>query len=336
MRANFRLISRRIVRQACQMVPAGWLLRLRSDYLAGGRSPLIRRAQHALLEVVRLRGIPQAEPFAVVWTVPGSNLCAEDACIRMIPTDSYVENYLFWLGPDAYEAGGPIWWSCLVRSHESVLELGANVGLYTLIGARASVSVRYRAVEPNPVSCRTLRRNLKLNGLDRVEVLERAVVGDRRLEPVALHIPDRDPYEASCGAFLDGAVDLDLSARRSVRVATARINDFIAGVDLIKLDIEGLELEVLSAIRSWIVDARPTLVVELRDTARALQGFLVRLVEEAGYELYAVANRRVVPIPRSAVRRGSLESAFGTRDVTLLSERRARAVVHAARATGLA
>jgi FkbM family methyltransferase len=174
-----------------------------------------------------------------------------------------------------------------------------------------------------------------LNGLDRVEVLELAVVGDRRLEAVELHIPDRDPYDASCGAFLDGAVDLDLSARRSVRVATARIDDLIAGVDLIKLDIEGLELEVLSAVRSWIIDTRPTLVVELRDTARQLQRFLAQLIDDAGYELYAVANRRIFPIAQTAVSRGTLESTYGTRDVTLLSGRRARGVMKAAHAAGL-
>lgn len=332
MRAKF--IGRRIVRQACRMVPTPWLLRLRSDYLAGARSPLVRRGQRALLEVVRLRGIPQTEPFDVVWRAP-ANAGAEGVCIRMMPTDSFVENYLFWLGADAYEAGGSTWWSCLVRSHESVLELGANVGLYTLIGAGALASLRYRAVEPNPVSCRALRRNLELNGLTRVEVLELAVVGDRCLESVELHIPDRDPYDASCGAFVDGAVDNDLSARRRVLVASARIDDLIPGVDLVKLDIEGLELEVLSAVRSWIVYAKPTLVVEVRDNARQLQRFLAELVEEVGYELYAVANRRVVSVSRSAVSHGSLESAHGTRDVTLLSRRRARSVMHAARVAGL-
>ena len=41
-----------------------------------------------------------------------------------------------------------------------------------------------------------------------------------------------------------------------MRVAAAPIDYLIAGVDLVKLDIEGLKLEVLSAVRSWIVETR--------------------------------------------------------------------------------
>ena len=53
----------------------------------------------------------------------------------------------------------------------------------------------------------------------------------------------------SCGAFVDGAVDVDMSTRRGMRVAAAPIDDLIAGVDLVKLDIDGLKLEVLGSSR---------------------------------------------------------------------------------------
>jgi FkbM family methyltransferase len=237
----------------------------------------------------------------------------------MVPTDSYIANYLFWLGIDGYEPGGPAWWASLVAAHDSVLEIGANVGLYTVVGALADPTARYRAAEPNPATCATLRRNLALNGLDHVEVIEAAIVGERADAEVTLRLPDRDPYLASAGAFVDGAVDLDRPAERSVSVPAVTAPDLVDGVDLVKLDIEGLELEVLGAIRPWIVEATPTLVVEVLDDARHLQRFLADLITETGYACAVVEQgERPVAVPTHLVVDGHVQRAFRTRDVTLL------------------
>lgn len=317
-----QLTRRRIAKAASELVPTPWLLGLRSAYLTEGRSALARRCIRPLLEVARLRGIPQNDSFLV----PGSECnTTHGSGIRMLPTDSYIVNYLYWLGYDSYEAAQPAWWANLVRSHQSVLEVGANVGLYTLVGASAAPGTEYRAVEANPTSCEILRRNLALNELGGVKVVEAAVVGKRDVDKVSLNFPRSDPYKTSLGAFVDGAVGVSAAttASHSVIVPTVAIANLVDGVDLVKLDIEGLELEVLSAIRDWIVSQRPTLVVEILDESTELQPFLADLVSEAGYEAYVVdhgVTRRVTSVAATA---GSLEARYGTRDVTFIQPDRA-------------
>jgi len=254
----------------------------------------------------------------------------------MVPSDSYIASYLYWLGADAYEPGGPAWWGCLTATHTSALEIGANIGLYTLVGARAAPGLRYRAVEPNPESCGALRRNLALNRLEHVEVLERAVVGDPQRSTATLRFPDRDPYGSSCGAYVNGAIDLETPASRAITVDAVAMGDLVGGVDAAKLDVEGLEVELLGAVRPWIVDAQPTLVVEVRDAAGRLQRFVADLVADVGYETFAVVDGRVRPVPVSVVERGALESACHTRDVTLIAAHRVPAALERAAAIGLA
>jgi FkbM family methyltransferase len=249
----------------------------------------------------------------------------------MVPTDSYIANHLFWLGIDGYEAGEPAWWETLVASHRSALEIGANIGLYTLVGAAAAPHVPYRAIEANPASCDALRRNVALNDLANVCIVEAAVVGERRAETVTLRFPDRDRYRASAGAFVEGAPDLTTAAARSITVPTAPVHDLIDGVDLLKLDIEGLEVEVLGAVRSWLVAAEPTVVVEVRDDAVHLQRFLADLLGESRHRCVVVRDGRPSVIPRTTVTGGRLEQACRTRDVTLIVPERARALAVAER-----
>jgi len=308
---------RRAAQAAAGRVPLSWLLRLREAYLGGARSSFPRRWQHALLGVVRLRGIPQDEPFRL----------SGHPQLRMVPTDSYIANHLFWLGIDGYEAGEPGWWASLVSSHRSALEIGANIGLYTLVGASAAPSTRYRAVEPNLASFEVLGRNVALNGLEHVELVHAAVVGDRTADTVTLRFPDRDRYTASAGAFVDGAVDLTTSAGRAVEVPAMSIGELIDGVDLVKLDIEGLETEVLGAVRPWIVETAPTIVVEARDEAPTVRAFIDQLLRDVPYDCYAVSGGRSVPVARRAIEEGRLESDHNTRDVTLITPERAAAAL---------
>jgi FkbM family methyltransferase len=309
------VLSRRALAWICSRLPLRFLLYVRRAYLDEGRSTPGWRCSRALLGVARMRGIPAAGPFRV----------AGHATMRMVPSDSRIAARLFWLGIHGHEAGEPAWWATLVSSHRSVLELGANIGVYTLAGAVADPSARYVAVEPNPASVEVLRHNLAVNGLEHVEVVPAAVVGDRAATDVSLRFPDRDRYAASAGAFVDGALDLDTPATRAVTVPTVAVADLVHGVDLLKLDIEGVEAEVLASVRPWIVDTTPTIVVEVRDDAEHLQQVLGDLLDETDYACYAVSGGEPKTIDPRAVTEGRLQRDHGTRDVTLIPLERATA-----------
>src|SRR5215212_6643397 len=82
----------------------------------------------------------------------------------------------------------PWWRHCCTRA-SAVLELGANVGYFTVQGATAAPGARYVAVEPHPVSAGVCRANLALNGIGSVELLEAAAVPGAGPSAVELQVP---------------------------------------------------------------------------------------------------------------------------------------------------
>lgn len=130
-----------------------------------------------------------------------------------------------------------------VRPGDVALDLGAHIGYYTLLLARlVGPSGRVVAFEPDPLNYAILCRNVALNGLTNVELHPLAAsdrpgrlklyrsgdnAGDHRLHPAA---EDRPAVEV-------GVVTVDeLLAGRA------------AGVDFVKMDVQGSEGAVLEGM----------------------------------------------------------------------------------------
>lgn len=137
------------------------------------------------------------------------------------------------------------------------LDIGANVGLYTCLAASAGKPVI--AVEPLPRNLALLRRNLEANGFRDVEVLPLGLsseVGTRRLFGTG-----------GCASFQEGWAGSSTKRFQSVQVATLdsivmRLADH--GPMLIKMDVEGFELDVLGgAGKTLNLIPRPTWLVEI-------------------------------------------------------------------------
>jgi FkbM family methyltransferase len=112
-----------------------------------------------------------------------------------------------------------------------ILDCGANIGVASLYWSRTVRNARITAFEPDPVLAAMLRRNLIRCGANEVEIVEAAVW-----------------QEAGSMGFLAGSPDagrLEL-AGGGERVRTVRLRDYLGDpVALLKLDIEGAEVEVL-------------------------------------------------------------------------------------------
>ena len=70
------------------------------------------------------------------------------------------------------------------------------------------------------------------------------------------------------------------------RVQTFRLDDFkdkLKKPDLIKIDVEGLESEVLKGAKSFIIETYPTIVVEIHDLTNALE--VANFLGELGYDM---------------------------------------------------
>ena len=151
----------------------------------------------------------------------------------------------------------------LARVGTTAVDVGANVGVYTVVLARAvGEEGRVLAFEPDRENVRRLEENLARNGLQNVRV-HAAAVADRAGDLV-LRLGS-DPAYHSTAAVLEGR-----AAGAETRVRAMSLDEAwrAAGspdVSLVKVDTEGAELSVLQGAEELLAAHRPALLVEARD-----------------------------------------------------------------------
>jgi FkbM family methyltransferase len=133
----------------------------------------------------------------------------------------------------------------------TVLDIGANIGYYALMELRMiAPGGMLIAVEPSPSNVALLKRNLALNGYDGIEVHAMAV--SNRVSKRKFYISEM----SNLNTFHDtGTGSLHLKGE-SIEVETTTIPAVMRGrrPDLVRMDVEGHEVEVLDGLLPAIRD----------------------------------------------------------------------------------
>ena len=159
------------------------------------------------------------------------------------------------------------------------VDVGANIGYYTVIGARlVGPTGRVHAFEPHLGIRAKLRDNIERNGFDNV-----VVHGDAMAETtgtVAFFASAVDQNQG-ISSIIPGA-----GREASAPVPSVSLDDFAerirpARVDLVKMDIEGAELQVIAGGHRTLAAAdAPAIIFEAGDlapVAAALRAFGYRI-----------------------------------------------------------
>lgn len=136
-----------------------------------------------------------------------------------------------------------------------VVDVGANVGNHTIYLA-ALAQAKVMAFEPNRRLAEVIRRSAALNGLE--EQIEAFPFGVGRRESKA-RFGTEHPDNLGAQALELGSGD--------IRVVSLDQMEFPAPVRAIKVDVEGMELDVLDGAVELITRDRPLLYVEAQDEA---------------------------------------------------------------------
>jgi FkbM family methyltransferase len=183
----------------------------------------------------------------------------------------------------------------IVRQGMTVVDIGANCGWYTLLGANLVGSQgKVYAFEPNSDCCTLLKKTLSVNGLsDRVTVVEQGVVeasGERTFyKPPA--------YNASA-AFHPLRQD-NLGEIESTAIPCTSLDDYFRpldypAIDVIKIDAEGSEPMVIQGAQAVLrSNPRIRLLIEYWSSHRAAMESLVAL----GFRMAVILETsEIIPI----------------------------------------
>lgn len=182
----------------------------------------------------------------------------------------HTESSIFWGNLDgALEGVSFRLWSEIVKDANTIFDVGANTGIYSLIAKSVNPAARVFGFEPIERICRKFESNKNLNDFD-IECLQLAV-SDKDGTAVIF-----DPGGHVYSVTLNENHNPPGVQFKETVVKTARLDSFmkerhLGKVDLIKLDIEGHEPEALLGMGSFLSESRPALLVEITTDEKAKQ-----------------------------------------------------------------
>lgn len=192
---------------------------------------------------------------------------------------------------DQYEAAEVRGLSPLLDGVTSVLDVGANIGWFSLWFAHRLPNAKVHAFEPMPLSYDYLSKNVGLNNLqDRITTHRLCLSdSDRDVQLYAYPTGNTNVSLRNVSGATD-AVPINVSAQT--------LDSWIAGaevaVDLIKCDVEGAELLVFRGARETIANQKPIVFTEMLRKWSLPFGYhpneTIKFFSQLGYVCFSISD----------------------------------------------
>ncbi|MEO6454500.1 MAG: FkbM family methyltransferase [Ginsengibacter sp.] len=213
-----------------------------------------------------------------------------------IRSDSNIEREIFWNGLyGKWEKESLKIWAHLSRQANTILDIGANTGIFSLLAEIQNTNAGIYAIEPIDVNYEVLAKNIKRNksGIHPI----RAALSNTSGKAKMYMIKDRLNYMTSINdnRYLDPPQMPGTPEVIEVEVSAITFNNIqqqyaIAKLDLLKIDVEGHEVAVLENMYQQIIKDRPVILTEVMgdENAEALNSMFKPL----GYKFISIDEQK--------------------------------------------
>lgn len=206
----------------------------------------------------------------------------------------FLETEIFWHGFDkiSWESKTREIWETLSKSAETILDIGANTGIFSVLAKASHPNAKLYAFEPQPNIFDVLRKNNSINGFD-IHCIPLALSDQKGKLPF---------YNSGYSTFEDnntthGSLNKEWRTEKqaSIIVQVDRLDSFlvknqIGKVDLVKIDVETLEYEVLKGYGELIYEHRPLIISEIQSPTIGRN--VGQLFEARGYVFYWINEEK--------------------------------------------
>lgn len=178
---------------------------------------------------------------------------ARDIYMYLNGKDDGVAMRWFWL--NEFESTSLFIWEKLSHLFETIIDVGAHTGCYSLAAAQLDRQKKIVAVEPLPVNLSRLSMNIEYNGYKNIDIFPAAAFS----ENTSLAINNFNSYSYCVSGSV---VSTNVNSPMTSQIQAFRIDDLpekISRRSLIKIDTEGTENHVVAGAsdflqsRSWFL-----------------------------------------------------------------------------------
>ena len=181
-----------------------------------------------------------------------------------------------------------------IKHGDTVIDVGAHVGQYTLFAAGIGCTVH--SFEPEPRTFATLSANVAQNQLVKVSLNQCALAESSRLS--ALFSANADNIGAT------SLLPNEYTRKESTVVRCVALDEYLIEhgnpkVSFIKIDVEGAELNVLRGAQSVLSRDHPKIILEFFESRQAAFGYscsdVASFLQGFGYRLWRITSSGLIP-----------------------------------------
>ena len=201
--------------------------------------------------------------------------------------ENYLSFELFWKGAAYYEPITTLVARELIRPGVTFIDVGANIGFYSLVLSLSQPGLPVVAFEPNPRIFRLLQSNLRLNNFDHI-----------CCHPVALSDQDGSAKLHLTDSDMSASLETDFQLEtETVEVTTTTLDSYlgrqpVSGPLFIKVDVEGHEAAFFRGAAETLEKRQPDIICEITGP---LDEETTAILRQTGYRFYQITDEGLLP-----------------------------------------
>ena len=201
--------------------------------------------------------------------------------VMEISAIDHIERHLLWYG--SYEKKESDTMQSLLTASTIFIDIGANVGYYSLLAAQMITTGRVYSFEPVSATYKKLLQNISLNDFSSIYCEQVAISNFTGQATVFLSADENTGMSGLQSAKnFSGKTEII----NCITLDEAQVNFNIPKIDLIKIDVEGSEVTVLKGMEQIINRYKPILLIEISIATLALHNEKIETI----YELLFAKN----------------------------------------------
>lgn len=238
--------------------------------------------KYSILTRIYFRSLAPSSTYAIVDNLHFG--------IRMnLDLSEYLQAHLFVFG--SYELPTVRFLRKYLQRQDVTFDVGAQIGYLSLImGKAAEGGTTVHSFEPETTNAMRLRSNVQLNGLTNVHI-EQCALSDRT-GTLKLFLSRDNNAGTHSTVFVENNVSTDYIEIPALTLDAFVESHSISRLDLIKIDVEGAELEVILGGTKTLATLHPVIVMELSAELQKSRDFTTRqlktLLADQGYTSFCI------------------------------------------------
>ncbi len=186
----------------------------------------------------------------------------------------------------------------LLDIKRDVIDVGANIGFFSVLFAKHLDSTRVLAIEPTQRAFARLQRNLSLNKVEDKVILFNGVSSNKNQTTQIKVVKGKEEYSSLGNMAHPAIINEGFSIENIVsKTLDELMNQYSLNVGFIKVDVEGAEHLVFEGATTILSNQRPIVISELSDYLLKQNGSsaleVIRFIQKYDYEVIDPLNPEV-------------------------------------------